>query len=199
MSGVFGVLLSAGAGLRFGGDLPKVLQPFRGRPLVTWPLAALRDGGVDRVVVVLGPRADEVASGAALGDAEVVRCAEWAEGLSASLRTGVAAAADGGAEAVLVVLGDQPLLDARAIARVLATRAPSQLDAIRATYAGVPGHPTLLESSTFAAISRLRGDTGARTLLDDPTTRVGLVPCDSLGRPDDADTPEALARLEALD
>jgi CTP:molybdopterin cytidylyltransferase MocA len=200
VSGVAGVLLAAGAGSRFGGEgrPPKVLHPFRGRPLLTWPLAALRDGGVDRVLVVLGARADEVVAGVDLGDAEVVRCVEWSEGLSASLRAGVAAAAAGGADAVVIVLADQPLLDARAVARVIAARAPSRLDALRATYAGVSGHPTLLESSTFGAVERLRGDAGARTLLDDPATRVGLVACDGLGRPDDVDTPEALARLEGL-
>jgi CTP:molybdopterin cytidylyltransferase MocA len=106
--------------------------------------------------------------------------------------------ADGGADAVVIALADQPLLDARAVARLIAARAPSHLDALRATYAGVPGHPTLLESSTFGAVEGLRGDTGAHTLLDDPATRVGLVACDGLGRPDDVDTPEALARLEAL-
>jgi CTP:molybdopterin cytidylyltransferase MocA len=219
VSGVVGVLLAAGAGSRFGGDgVPKVLQPFRGRPLLTWPLAALRDGGVDRVVMVLGARADEVEAGAELGEAQVVRCAEWSEGLSASLRRGVQVAndrsgspgapiwdtkrhgptAEGGADAVVIALADQPLLDARAVARMIAARVPSRLDALRATYAGVPGHPTLLESSTFDAIKVLTGDAGARTLLDDPAMRVGLVACDGLGRPDDVDTPAALARLEAL-
>jgi CTP:molybdopterin cytidylyltransferase MocA len=193
---IAGVLLAAGAGSRFGAGAPKPLRPFRGRPLLTWPLAALRGGGADRVVVVLGARAEEVAAGAELGDAEMVRCADWAEGLSASLRAGVAAAAAGGAAAVVVALADQPLLDARAVARVLAARAPGELDALRATYAGVPGHPTLLESSTFAAIAALAGDAGARELLRDPATRVRLVPCDGLGHPDDADTPAALARLE---
>jgi CTP:molybdopterin cytidylyltransferase MocA len=215
VSVVVGVLLAAGAGSRFGDEgLPKVLRPFRGRPMLTWPLAALRTGGVDRVVVVLGARAAEVAASLSLGDAridprrldpayrglddELVRCANWAEGLSASLRAGVAAAAGGGAEAVVIALADQPLLDGRAVARVIAARAPSRLDAIRATYGGVPSHPTLLESSTFGAVERLRGDAGARALLDDPATRVAVVACDGLGRPDDADTPEALARLEAL-
>jgi CTP:molybdopterin cytidylyltransferase MocA len=194
-----GVLLAAGAGSRFGsGGPPKVLQPFRARPLLTWPLAALRDGGVDRVVVVLGARADEVAAGAELGAAQVVHCAEWSEGLSASLRAGVHAAAEGGADAVVIALADQPLLDARAVARVIAARAPSQLGALRATYVGMPGHPTLLESATFGAIERLRGDAGAHALLNDPATRVGLIVCDGLGRPDDVDTPEGLARLEAL-
>ena len=198
MSGVVGVLLVAGAGSRFGGVVPKVLHPFRGRPLLTWPLAALREGGVERVVVVLGAAAAEVEAGAELGGAEVVRCADWAEGLSASLRAGARAAAAGGADAVVIALADQPLLDARAVARLIAARAPSQLDALRPTYAGVPGHPTLLETSTFDAIKGLHGDAGARALLDDPATRVGLIACDGLGRPDDADTPEALARLEAL-
>jgi CTP:molybdopterin cytidylyltransferase MocA len=220
VSGVVGVLLAAGAGSRFGGGdaMPKVLHPFRQQPLLTWPLAALRDGGVDRVVVVLGARADEVAAGADLGDADVVHCAAWPEGLSASLRAGLQAANDrsvsagvpiwdtkrhgptavGGADAVVVALADQPLLDPSAVARLIAARTPSRFDALRATYAGVPGHPTLLESATFGAVARLRGDAGARTLLDDPATRVGLVACDGLGRPEDVDTPSALARLEAL-
>jgi CTP:molybdopterin cytidylyltransferase MocA len=219
VSGVVGVLLAAGAGSRFGGDArPKVLCPFRGRPLLAWPLAALRDGGVERVVVVLGARADEVEAGAEFGAAQVVRCAEWPDGLSASLREGVLAAidrsgspgvpvadtkrprptADGGADAVVIALADQPLLDARAVARLIAARSPSQFDVLRATYAGVPGHPTLLESETFGAVENLRGDTGARALVDDPTMRVGLIACDGLGRPDDVDTPAALARLEAL-
>jgi CTP:molybdopterin cytidylyltransferase MocA len=200
MSGVTGILLAAGAGSRFGGGdaRPKVLHPFRGQPLLTWPLAALCEGGMDRVVVVLGARADEVAAGVDFGEAQVVRCADWAEGLSASVRAGVRAAAEGRAEAVVIALADQPLLDARAVARLIAARAPSQLDAVRATYAGVPGHPMLLESATFVAVERLRGDAGARALLDDAAIRVGRIACDGLGRPDDADTPAALARLEAL-
>jgi CTP:molybdopterin cytidylyltransferase MocA len=186
---VFGVLLAAGAGTRLGGDVPKPLVPFRGRPLLEWPLAALRDGGAERVLVVTG------AARFAVPGAEVVHCAGWAEGVTASLRAGLAAAAAGGAEAVVIALADQPLLDARAVARVLAARAPVQADAVRATYDGTPNHPTVLESALFGAVARLRGDTGARPLLADPATRVKLVACDGLGSPADADTPAALAAL----
>ena len=55
-----------------------------GRPLIEHALAAL--SGLDRVVVVLGARADEIRAGADLARAEVVVCADWAEGMSASLR-----------------------------------------------------------------------------------------------------------------
>jgi CTP:molybdopterin cytidylyltransferase MocA len=194
--GAAGLVLAAGAGSRFGGPVAKVLAPFRGRPLVEWPVAALGAGGVARTFVVLGAEAEAVAAGADLGGAEVVRCPGWSEGLSASLRAGVAAASAAAFTAVVVALGDQPLLSGAAVARILAARTPGEIDAIRATYAGIPGHPTLLEAATFPAIATLRGDAGARDLLRDPATRVRLVACDGLGRPDDADTPEALAALE---
>ena len=190
--GVTGVVLAAGTGSRFGGDVPKPLVPFRGRPLLTWPLAALREGGVDEVLVVAGAHAAALAGATS---ARVVRCDAWAEGLSASLRAGVEAAALGGADAVLIALADQPLLTAAAVARVLAARDPARWDAVRATYAGTPNHPTLLESSLFAGVAELRGDTGARPLLR-ASDRVRLVACDGLGSPEDVDTPETLARLE---
>jgi CTP:molybdopterin cytidylyltransferase MocA len=187
---VVGVLLAAGAGARFG-DEPKVRARVGERELWEWPLAALREGGVERVVVVQGA----VRFGAGGDGVEVVVCDAWAEGLSASLRTGVAAAAQRGAEAVVVALADQPLLDGRAVARVLAARAPGEgVEAVRATYAGVPNHPTLIEASLFGAVAALRGDEGARSLL----AGARLVACDGLGAPDDVDTPRDLARVDRL-
>lgn len=184
---VVGVVLAAGPGSRFGGAI-KQLAPFRGRPLVTWPVAALRDGGVDDVVVVLGAHAAEVAP--VLDVAHVV-AEDWAEGVSASLRRGIAAAAQRGADAVVVVLGDQPLLSGAAVAKLLDARDPDTAIAVRATYDGVPGHPALIESTMFTAIAELRGDTGARELL----RGAAFVICDGLGSPADADTPDMLALL----
>lgn len=186
MPPVIGVLLAAGGAARFGGA--KAVAPFGGRKMYEWPLAALREGGVDDVVVVLGAQPFAVAG------AEVVRCDDWAEGIAASLRRGVAWARERGAEAVVVALADQPLLDGRAVAQVLAARAPGEADAVRATYGGAPNHPTVIECSLFEAVARLRGDEGARPLLRDAR----LVPCDGLGAPDDVDTPEDLARVERL-
>jgi molybdenum cofactor cytidylyltransferase len=196
VSGVAGVVLAAGAGSRFGPG-PKPLASFRGRSLVELPLDAVTRGGVSQTFLVLGANASSVAARADLGGAEIVRCDDWADGLSASLRAGVAAAAGAGCEAVVIVLGDQPLLSAGAVAAVLAARAPGSIEAVRATYGEVPGHPTLLESSLFPAVAALRGDAGARELLR--SARVAGVPCDGLGRPDDVDTPADLARLEALE
>lgn len=183
---VIGVLLAAGGGERFG-EGPKPLAEVAGRKLYEWPLAALRDGGVDGVVAVVG------ATPFAADDAEVVRAEDWREGVAASLRRGVAAARERGAEAVVIALADQPLLDGRAVARVLAARGAGAT-AVRATYGGVPNHPTVIEASLFGAVADLRGDQGARPLLHDAR----LVACDGLGAPDDVDTPADLARVDRL-
>jgi CTP:molybdopterin cytidylyltransferase MocA len=187
---VAGIVLAAGAAARFGA--PKPLAPFRGRPLVEWPLAALLAAGLDPVVVVLGAHAAAIRAGADLRGAHVVEHAGWGDGLSSSLAAGLAAARDARADAALVVLGDQPLIAPEAVRRVLAARAPG-IAAVRATYAGRAGHPVLLERETWDAVRALHGDRGAADALRE--RRVALVACDGAGSDADADTPRRLAAL----
>jgi len=183
-------VLAAGAGCRYGG--PKQLADLGGRPLLEHALAAVRAAPVDRRVVVLGAAAEEVLAGVSLHGAEPVPCPDWECGQAASLRAGLGAFEE--ADAVVVVLGDQPLLSPRAIARVLAARGPGA-EAVRATYAGEAGHPVVLERSLFPRLLALRGDAGARDVLRE--VAVSDVPCDGLGRPDDVDTPEQLEALRS--
>jgi len=182
---IAGLVLAAGAARRFGA--PKQLAELDGRPLLEHVLAAMSSAPLDRVVVVLGAYAEEIVASAVLHGASAVLCTDWEEGQAASLRAGLAAAA--GAEAVVVALGDQPLLSARAVARVLAARGPGA-DAVRAAYQGRPGHPIVLERALFPRLRSLGGDAGAREVLAGASVRE--VPCDGLGRPNGVDTPEEL-------
>jgi molybdenum cofactor cytidylyltransferase len=186
-----GLVLAAGGSSRFGGR-PKQLAVLDGRPLLEHVLLAMSLAPLDRVAVVLGAHASEVTDGVALHGAEPVVCEDWALGLGASLRTGVEALSD--CDAVAVALGDQPRLSSEAVARVVGQRGADEL-AVRATYGGVPGHPVLLEKTLLARVSELSGDAGARELLHGIPIRE--VACDGLGSPDDIDTPEALAALQA--
>ena len=181
-----GLVLAAGAGRRFGA--PKQLARLGERPLLEHALAATAAAPVDRAVVVVGARAEEILAGVDLHGVEPVICPEWGEGQAASLRAGLAALAD--ADAVAVVLGDQPLVSADAVARVIASRRPVDVDAARASYRGRPGHPVVLERQLFPRLGAVSGDIGARELL--AGARVRAVPCDGLGRNDDVDTPEDL-------
>ena len=184
---IAGVVLAAGAGTRFGGR--KQLALLDGRPLLEHALAAMAAAPVGRWVVVLGADADEIHSGVNLHGATPVVCRDWEEGQAASLRAGVAAVRD--AAAIVVTLGDQPWIDTRAIASVIASRAEG-FHAVRATYGGTPGHPVLIERELFPALRALRGDSGARDVLR--TASVRDVPCDGLGDPRDVDTRADLTR-----
>jgi CTP:molybdopterin cytidylyltransferase MocA len=178
------LVLAAGEGRRFGGT--KQLAELDGRPLLEHALAAVT--AVSPRVVVLGHAAAEIRAGVDLHGAEPVLCEDWHEGQSASLRRGLAALAD--ADAVLVVLGDQPGITASAIDAVLAEGGDE--DAVRATYDGVPGHPVLLRRALLDRAGELSGDSGFRDLLRG--ARVREVEIGHLADPADIDTREELAR-----
>jgi molybdenum cofactor cytidylyltransferase len=177
-------VLAAGAGTRFGSG-SKLLADFQGRPLVEHAVAAAAAvPALERVVVVLGSRSAEVLEAVDFGRAEPVVCADWESGQSASLRCGLAVVPE--AERVIVTLGDEPTLAPAAIARLLA--AP---DGARAVYDGRPGHPVVLGRDQLAVVSGLRGDAGARSLLQGGPQ----IECSDLCRPHDVDTPEDLEAI----
>ncbi|MFC6318934.1 NTP transferase domain-containing protein, partial [Nocardioides sp. GCM10027113] len=138
---VHGLLLAAGAGTRMGG--PKALVHDTDGSWLRRAAAVLRDGGCDDVTVVLGAGAGRARDLLADEQAGVVVAEDWAEGMGASLRAGLAALAGGDADAAVVTLVDLPDLTAEVLARLLATGA-DRATLARAAYDGVPGHPVVL-------------------------------------------------------
>ena len=175
-----GLVLAAGAATRFG--RAKQLAELDGRPLLEHAVRAMVASPVGRVVVVLGSGAEEVQATVDMQGADALVCRRWAEGQSASLACGLAELSD--CEAVVITLGDQPLMSPDAIRRVIAARGPD-VAAVRATYNGEPGHPVLLERRFFERMRDVTGDHGARNLLI--SVRPREVPCDDLGTPGDVD------------
>jgi CTP:molybdopterin cytidylyltransferase MocA len=156
------VVLAAGASTRFGSPkqavlLPAVLERVRKSP-------AIAD-----VVVVLG--AHEVDT-----DARTVHCPDWELGPGASLRCGLVVLGPE-VEAAVVVLGDGPQLDPRAIDRVVGAWRTHSSERVAATYGGVRLHPLLLARSAWAEVP----DTGLRELPAE------LIACDDLSPPGDVD------------
>ena len=186
---IAGLVLAAGAGRRFGS--PKQLADLGGVPLLQHAIdAMLAVPSLDRVVVVLGAFAEEIAAAVKFASAEPVVCPAWAEGMAASLRCGVAEL--DGADWVVVTLGDMPGVTPEAIEAVLGAVGPD-VDAVRAEYGGQFGHPVALSRRLLDRVPELRGDVGARELLRD--ARVGRVEALHLARPDDVDTPEELEAI----
>lgn len=185
---VAGIVLAAGAGTRARG--PKALRrDADGMPWLHRAVAALREGGCDPVLVVLGADAEH-ARALVPAEASVVVAEEWAEGLSASLRTGLDAAPRD-AIAVVVTLVDLPGLPAAAVARLLAgPLGPQTLR--RATYDGRPGHPVVIGRDHWAAAAAaVEGDNGAGRYLRDQGAELvelsGLWDGADVDGPDDVD------------
>ncbi|THA64195.1 nucleotidyltransferase family protein [Streptomyces sp. A0958] len=192
---VAGLLLAAGGGRRLGGR-PKALLEHRGRPLADHAVRALREGGCGPLHVVLGAAADEVRARAALDGCTVSVNPEWTEGMGSSLRAGLGALAGTGADAALVLLVDQPGIDARAVARVRsACRGRTSL--VAASYAGERGHPVLFGADLWADIAAgAVGDQGARAYLRAHRDALTLVECSDVAQAYDIDTPQDLTHLE---
>lgn len=174
-----GLLLAAGAGRRMG--KPKALVD-------DWlhrSVAVLRDGGCAEVYVVLGAAADEAGRLLGAGEVHVVVAEDWAEGMGASLRAGLAALPTD-ASAVVVSLVDLPDVTAEVVRRVLAVGdGPATL--ARAAYDGRPGHPVLLGRDHWAGIAeQADGDAGARAYLAERD--VTSVECADLATGRDVDT-----------
>lgn len=175
-----GLLLAAGAGRRMG--TPKALVP----GWLPSSVAVLSEGGCEAVTVVLGAAADEARALVPAG-VGVVEATDWAEGMGASLRAGLAALDATPADAVLLHLVDLPDVTAEVVRRVLATQVgPGAL--ARAAYQGVPGHPVLLGRDHWRGVRETAaGDRGARIYLQQREVR--LVECGDLASGRDQDTP----------
>lgn len=192
-TGCHALVLAAGAATRFAGA--KLLADFRSRPLISWPVQAALASPVETVTVVLGSSADDVQAAVdPIAEARLrsVRCADWQDGLSASLRCGLASLPPD-CRAVLVFLGDMPNVSADTAARLIA----AVLDGVPAAlpeFAGMPGHPVAIARALFDRLRVLEGDRGARALLEH-TEGVVRVPVDDPGCIQDIDTREDIDGL----
>lgn len=180
------VVLAAGASRRLG--RPKALLVHEGESLLR-RVARLATGtqALD-VVVVVGAEASLAREIEGL-PARIVACAGWDEGMAASLRAGVAAL-DRRCAGALVLLCDQPALDAAHLDRLLAAWRAQPLHAVASSYAGIHGVPAILPRAWFAELAALRGDAGARELL---RARAGVSAIANPALARDLDTPADLA------
>ena len=184
---VGGLVLAAGEGRRLG--TPKALVEVDGRRLVDRAVTALRLGGCEPVVVVLG------AARTVVPDAHVVTNDDWRTGMGSSLRLGLAALGAVDVTAVVVTLVDTPGVTGPVVDR-LVTACAAGADVAVATYDGRPRTPVLLARNHWREVAELAvGDVGARAFLRTHPHLVRHVECGDVGTSDDLDTPEDLARL----
>jgi molybdenum cofactor cytidylyltransferase len=183
VSRVVGIVLGAGSSRRLG--RPKQTLPFGDTTLLGWVLRDVEASGLDGVVLVLGGAAAEAARDLRPARATVVRNDAYGTGCASSLLAGLDAA--GGADAVLLLLGDMPGVDAAVIDAVRADWESHRPWAAVTSWRGAPGHPFAFSAAAFPTLRGLHGDKAVWKVVEAESDRVRHVPVDR-SLPADVDT-----------
>jgi CTP:molybdopterin cytidylyltransferase MocA len=173
---------------------PKQLLPLAGTTLLGTALAAARGARLDELVLVLGAEAERICAAVDTRGVRVVVAADHAEGMGASLRTGVAALGPE-IERVAILLGDQPRVGAALVDAVLDRHRRSGLPAAAVTSGGVLQPPVVADRRLWPQLLAARGDSGLRALLRAAPGMVATLSVEDAAL--DVDTPDDYRRLLA--
>jgi molybdenum cofactor cytidylyltransferase len=179
-----GVLLGAGASSRLG--RPKQTLAFGAGTLLGHVVCRAQESGLDRVVVVLGGASTEAGASLPPGRAEVVHNDAYGTGCASSLLAGLDRA--GECEAIVLLLGDMPGVDAAVIDAVVDAWRRSPTWAAVTAYRDEIGHPFVFSAASFDTLRGLHGDKAVwKIVADEPVDRVARIPV-ARPRPRDVDT-----------
>jgi len=204
---IAGLILAAGESSRMAPlGVHKALLKYRGRTFLETIVATLREAGVERIVAVVGHRAEEIQGQLAvpacgMGGVEWVVNRDYRRGQTSSLQAGLTALASGDAKAtvaaVVLCLVDHPAVAAETVKAVIRGFRKSGAPVVLPTYQNQCGHPVLISRSRFAELANLSPDAGANTVIRKYRDATLLVEVNDAGMLVDVDDPESYARLIA--
>ena len=191
---VSALVLAAGRSTRMG-PVNKLLAPLGGRAMVRAVVDELAGSSVRPVVVVTGHEAERVEEALAGAGAHLVHNPGYRQGLSGSIRAGLAALPES-AEAAVICLGDMPLVTSAHVDRLVAAFDPAEGREICVpVFEGKRGNPVLFARRFFDEIAGVRGDVGARHLIGEYEEYVCEVAMGDRAVLVDVDSPQALREI----
>jgi molybdenum cofactor cytidylyltransferase len=197
MGSVIAIVPAAGESRRMGSLKP--LLPYGNSSVLRTVVSSLQASPVDRVLVVLGHRSDEIAAHLEGSGAEIVLNADYRLGMLSSIQAGVRAAPDDFSHFV-IALGDQPSLSPTTARLLIQTAGERHASIVVPSYNGRRGHPLVLDACFRKEILGLDPGVGLRELLQRHPDAIHhvLVPDEAVLS--DMDTPQdyerELKRLE---
>jgi len=190
---VHGIVLAAGFSRRYG-EQNKLVESFRGSPLVSHSVETLESARVSAVTVVVGYQSKAV--GRAINDLDVtlIKNDSHNSGQSSSIHSGVTHVQESDADAIIIALGDMPAVSTRTINDLVTAYNQDAGDALAAAYDGKRGNPVLFDKRYFDDLQSLSGDQGGRQVLFE-ADQPGLVETRDPGVCADIDRPKDIEKF----
>jgi len=193
---IAGIVLAAGQSRRMG-KINKLLADIDGKPMTAHVVDAVITSAVSPVIVVTGHEPERLEEALAERDVRFIHNPDYADGLSTSLRSGLALL-NNDVDGAVVCLGDMPSVNATHINRLVEAFDPASGHAIIVpTFKGKRGNPVLWHRRFFSQMSDVSGDVGARHLIGDNEDCLLEIAMDDDSILADLDTPAALAAHKA--
>ena len=182
---VSAILLGAGESKRMG--MNKLALPWGRKTVFERCLRALLQSKVNEIVVVLSAKTREMRSLLESAGVKVVMNPFSKKGMSTSIRSGVRAV-DPGSEGILIALGDHPFLKSRTIDALMGAFVRGKGMIVIPRFQGKKGHPVIFHRSYQKELLNLKGDVGARSVIERHPEEVWVVDVRSEGVVRDIDT-----------
>jgi molybdenum cofactor cytidylyltransferase len=188
------IVPAAGLSTRMGQN--KLLMPFGDKSLIQHAVDTLRASDVDEIVVVLGHEADQVRSRLGRHRVNFVHNPDYREGLSTSVRAGIGAVPKA-ADAIMIYLADQPLIEPGEINRLIRAFAEAKKagkSIVVPFFGNERGNPVILDASYREMVLDIAGDVGCRRIIKRHPEQVFAVQMQTDHVVRDVDTPEDFLR-----
>jgi molybdenum cofactor cytidylyltransferase len=183
---VSAVILAAGESKRMG--QPKLLMAWEGKTILEHTIDNYLNSMASETVVVLGYKAKELAR--VIGDRPVISVVNpaYREGMSSSLISGIKSVSPR-TQGIMLALADQPAIDNQTINKLIEIFGKRQKNIVIPAYQGKHGHPVIFHIKYRDELLNIKGDIGAREVIQHHADDVLEVAVDCKGVLIDIDTP----------
>lgn len=160
------MILAAGSSSRLG--RPKQLLPFNGKSLLEHAVDAANDSIAEPVIVVLGANAEKLEKEIIEKKVHIEENKEWQEGMASSVRCGITALMRiaPAADAAIIMVCDQPFVSSELLNELIAHQKNTGKLIVTSQYENAVGPPALFYKTIFPELLKLKGDAGARKIIE---------------------------------
>lgn len=169
------IILAAGASNRFG--KPKQLLSYKNKTMLQYLIDEAKNTTAASVIVVLGANTEKIQTKLPIEKIHIVINENWKEGMSSSIHCGIneLQKIDPDVDAAIIMVCDQPFVTTELLNQLTHTHKETKKQIVTCGYDNTTGPPVLFHKSLFSELLQLKGDVGARKIVEQNPDEVAIV------------------------